>query len=48
MKRMMGPFSVGLIMGASMASAYLMMPKMKGKKRMLSPYMNDLTSDKDK
>ena len=48
MKRMMGPFSVGLIMGASMAGAYFLMPKMKGRKKMLSPYMNNLTSDKDK
>ena len=45
---MMGPFSIGLIMGASMTGAYFMMPKMKNMKKIMSPYTNNLTSDKDK
>ena len=49
MKRIMGPFSIGMIMGASMAGMYLMMPKMKkNKKGMMSPYLKNLTIEKDK
>ena len=48
MKKMMGPFSVGLIMGASVAGAYFMMPKMKNMKKVMSPYMSNLISDQNK
>ena len=48
MKRMIGPLGIGMVMGASVASMYFLMPKAKSKKKMLSPYMSSLTSDKDK
>lgn len=49
MKRIMGPLSIGMIMGASLTSAYFMMPKMKKKvKDIPSPYTSDKHNAKDK
>ena len=44
MKRMMGPLSLGMIMGASLMGAYYMMPKMKKSKKCQSPYTCDHSS----
>lgn len=47
MKRIMGPLSLGMLMGAGVTSALMMMKPMKKSKKVSTPYMPKTESVKE-